>query len=132
MLTKEQAIAAMDAQIIRVESERRQRLEVRIGRLRTLYPGLRRVPVDEIHGLVQEARLDALKQWTLYAILVLALGLVSWFALLGPLLDQGASVQPAMLLWFIPAIGTMNLFVYLHMRAFLNGRSVLRNSTSQD
>src|SRR5262249_37688412 len=112
--------------------ERRQRLEARVGWLRTVYPGLRRVPAEEIPGLLQAARRDALRQWTLYAILLLAMGLASWFAFLGPLLDQPASIQPAMFLWFIPAAGTMNLFVYAHMRAFLNGRAHLRYPRNQD
>ena len=132
MLTKEQALAAMDAQIIRVEAERRRRLEFRIARLRTLYPGLRGVPADQVHGLVEAARRDALSQWTLYAVLVVALGLASWFALLAPWLSRETPFQPAMLFWFIPAIGTLNLFVHLHMRAFINGnahhrRSAVRN-----
>jgi hypothetical protein len=58
----------MDVRIIRAEAERQRRLERRAGRVTTLYPSLRWVPLDAREDLLSEARRSALRSWLCYAL----------------------------------------------------------------
>jgi hypothetical protein len=119
MLTREQALAAMDAQLIRVEAERKQRLERRVGRFRVLFPILRQVPLEAITDLVDQARKHALRQWSLYVVVALAVAVVSWFVLLRPWLGYGPPVRVNYFAWYFPAAGAVGFVVQRHMRAYL-------------
>lgn len=73
MLNKDQALAAMDAQIIRVEAERKRRLERRTGLFTRLYPALRKAPLDAREAIVERARKHSIRRWPLYAMATLTL-----------------------------------------------------------
>ena len=92
MLTKEQALAAMNAQLIRVEAERKRHLERRVGRARVLYPVLRQVPLEAISDLMEQARKYALRQWSLYLVAAVVIAAVSWLELLRPWLGYGPPI----------------------------------------
>jgi hypothetical protein len=74
MLKKDQALAAMDAHIIRVEAERKLRLERRTRRLTRLYPALKSAPLEQRESLVLVASKESLRRWPLYALAILVLG----------------------------------------------------------
>ena len=77
MLNREQALAAMDAHIIRVEAERRRRLERRTRWVTRLYPSLRRVPLDARQDLALEATVRALRSWPVYTMVTLVIAIIS-------------------------------------------------------
>lgn len=82
MLSKDQALAAADALIHRVETERRQRLERRTAFLVRLYPVLRNVLPEERQALVQSAWKSPKTRWVMGAA-VLVVVLIALWALLG-------------------------------------------------
>jgi len=108
VLTKDQALAAMDAHIIRVEAERRQRLERRVGRLRVLFPVLRRVPPEAIIPLVVQARRHTLRQWTFYLVAFATMALPSWLLLLKPWLGFGPPLKVGHFPWYFSGVSIHN------------------------
>jgi len=73
MLNKDQALAAMDAQIIRVEAERKRRLERRTRHLTRLYPALKLAPLEQRQAIVFNAGRHTLRRWPIYAVAALVL-----------------------------------------------------------
>jgi hypothetical protein len=71
MLTKDQALAAMDAHIIGVRARRAGHLYKRWRRMSFLYPALRQVPYEAREALCEAAVKRALCTWTTYLGLVL-------------------------------------------------------------
>ena len=126
-LTKEQALAVMDAHIIRVEAERRQRLERRFGRFRIIYPVLRQVPLDAIPDLIQEAGRYARRRWTLYLAATFVVAIAAWFTVLAPWLEIGPSLKGRFFSDYVFIFGTVAFVRYLHIRAYLK-REVPRPS----
>jgi hypothetical protein len=76
MLNRAQALAAMDAHIIRVEAERRHHLQRRTRWITRLYPSLRRVPLDARQDLAMEATVRALRSWPVYTMVVLVIAVI--------------------------------------------------------
>jgi len=132
VLNKDQALAAMDAQIIRVEAERTRRLERRVGRFRVLYPALRQVPLEEISHLVEEGRRYAGRRWTTYLSIGLFLAIFAWFVLLAPWLRHGERFAAGYTTWFFATTGAVSLVIHLHVRAYLNRTVSLLYPKSQD
>jgi len=121
MLTKDQALAAMDAQIIRVESERKRRLERRVSRLNFAYPSLRHVPIEERIGLVQTANLYAIRRWTAYLPILLIIGAFAFYLLSEPIFGFRPRVKfpPLLLVFLLSAL--VKLVLYSHARSYLDG-----------
>lgn len=118
MLNKEQAIAAADALIHRVEVERRQRLERRTALLVRLYPVLKRAPPEEREALVRSAWSSPMVRWVMAAA-VLAAVLVALWAVLG---WPSSGMDPAVQRPYFVAMGAASLMgavQYLCIRAFL-------------
>lgn len=86
MLSKDQALAAADALILKVEAERRERLERRTSRLVTLYPVLKRVPAEEREALVHAAWKSPVTRWVVAAAALVAVLLALWALFGGPAL----------------------------------------------
>ena len=112
MLTKDQALAAMDAQIVRVRAERQWRLERRVGRLAVVYPALKPVPLEKRAALLEEVNRYAVRRWTVYASAVLVIALMTWSLLTN---TRGASAM-----WPLLAFVVVRLVIYLHARSYLN------------
>lgn len=129
MLNKDQALAAMDAHIIRVEAERRRRLERRVNYPRMLHPVLRQVPLETIPDLMDRARRYAVRQWTLYLVAACVLAVVTWFLLLRPWLGFGPFRTPVFFSWYLLSMVALGLTFHLHMRAYLRRelQSVVRS-----
>lgn len=119
MLTREQALAAMDAHIIRVEAERRRRLERRTWHLKVMFPALRQVPIESINDLMDQARRHALRQWTLYLVAACLLAVACWFLLMEPWLGLGPSLKENVFPWYFSLMAVMALTINLHIRAYL-------------
>jgi hypothetical protein len=132
VLTKNQALAAMDAQLIRVEAERRQRLERRVGRQRVLFPILRQVPIEDISALVEQARLHTLRQWTFYLVPAAIIAVLSWFVLLRPWLGIGPPIKVSIIPWYFIAMSLMGLTIHQYMRAYLRRAVPLQHNKSHD
>jgi hypothetical protein len=116
MLNKDQALAAMDAHIIRAEAEQRRRLEVRVHRITRLYPALRLVPLEERETVVADARAQVFRRWTLYATTAVVLAAS---VLLVVFRDRFTGAGSASALYgavLLPAAG-LNLSIYLHLRS---------------
>jgi hypothetical protein len=109
----------MDAQLIRVEAERKRRLERRVGRFRIVHPILRQVPLEAIGDLMEEGRKYARRQWSLYLAVALIVALLSWFVVLRPWL-HGSSLRANSLVSYFAAFGTVWLVMQVHIRAYLN------------
>lgn len=127
-LSKKQALAAMDAHLIRVEAETTRRLERRFGHSRVLYPALREVPLRSIEGLMDEAGRYMRRQWTFYVAIFVIVALIA-VLLFRPLLGLGRSIGPSFP-WYSIALGSMALVRYLHIRAFLKRRVPIYLRTS--
>jgi hypothetical protein len=119
VLTKEQALAVMDAHIIRVEAERRRRLERRAGRLRVLFPILRQVPIEEVMALVDYARRQILRQWTFYFVAVTLIAVPCGFLLPTAWSGSDPPRWAQHFPWSLCVMGAMGLVIYLHVRANL-------------
>jgi hypothetical protein len=127
-LNKKQALAAMDAHLIRVEAETTRRLERRFGHSRVLYPALREVPLQSIEGLMDEAGRHMRRQWAFYLAIIVIVALVA-LALFRPLLGLRRSIGPSFP-WYLVAMGAMWFVRYLHIRAFLKRRVPMYLRTS--
>ena len=132
MLTKDQALAVMDAQIIRVEAERRRRLERRVGRFRVMFPILRQVPLEDIGELVEQARRHTVRQWTVYLVAAAYVAVACWFLLLQPWLGLGPSAEGGYFAWYFLGMVTIVLTVHLHIRAYLRRVIPLKYAKSLD
>ena len=132
MLTKDQALAAMDAHIIRVETERLRRLERRVSFPRRLYPVLRQLPLEAIPDLMDRARRYAMRQWTLYLAAAGVLAVTAWFLLFRPWLGFGSFDDSIFLPWYSLSMAALALTIHLHIRAFLNREVPLQPHKSQD
>lgn len=117
MLTEDQASGAMKVPIDRAEAERRHRFERVQGFLLTLYPALRRVPLDERALVFYAARRHTFRQWSVYASLGLYLALLILLPrerLFGSKNDLADA--PAFLLIALALVPV--LVPYMHMRSF--------------
>jgi hypothetical protein len=118
VLDKKQALATMDVHIIRAEAEHRRRLERRTSRFTTLYPSLRRAPVEAREDLLDEAGRSALRSWPTYA-----LGLVTVAALIVPFYApvraishlKATELASAMLI----LVSILGITLYLRIRSHL-------------
>jgi len=119
MLTKDQALAAMDAQIIRVDAERAQRLARRTARWTVLYPALKRVPPAARYELLGEARRHTSRQWLLYVIAAFLMVLSSWFLISKPLFGIEPPFRTSPLVFIFASFGVIRLTVDVHIRSFL-------------
>jgi hypothetical protein len=118
MLNKEQALAAMDAQIIRVEAERKKRLERRTGLFTRLYPALRNAPLEEREAIVERARKHSIRRWPLYAIATLALaGIAAAMFLPDDALKSEIVLRVS--LCVLAAELVLAAIFYSHMRSFI-------------
>lgn len=118
MLSKEQAIAAADALILKAETERQRRLERRTARLTTLYPVLKNAPLEEREALVWAAQATPLNRWVMAVVALMAVLSAMWAAFGGPSLGIHPDEQRPYAL----AMLTGTLLVpaqYLCIRAFL-------------
>jgi hypothetical protein len=118
MLNRDQALAAMDAQIIRAEADRKFRLERRTRHLTMLYPALRHAPLEERQALVLGASKLLLRRWPIYAIAAIALTGIGVAILmpdsaLGPTLVLGIGVLVLVLECALAVL------FYLRMRSFV-------------
>jgi hypothetical protein len=119
MLTKDQALAAMDAHIIRVDAERAQRLARRAARWTVLYPALKRVPPEARYELLDEARRRTSRQWLLYVIAAFLMVLCSWFLISKPLFGIKPVVRASPLVFIFASFGAIRLTVDMYIRSFL-------------
>jgi hypothetical protein len=118
MLNKQQAMAAMDAHIMRVEAERKRRLERRTRRFTFLYPALNDVPPEEGEAIALRAGQHAARRWPLYAIAVLAL-----IGIGSAILLPDDTLKSAIVLRVAAAVLGLEIFFgvifYRRMRAFI-------------
>jgi hypothetical protein len=78
MLSKEQAIAAADALILKAEAERSRRIERRTARFVTLYPVLKGAPPEEREALVWAAQATPLNRWVMSSVGLVAALTALW------------------------------------------------------
>ena len=117
-LNKDQALAAMDAHIIRAEAEQSRRLNSRVQRITVMFPSLRSLPAQEREAVVAEARVLAFKHWMFYAILAVTLaGVGLLLAFHEQLTDSGAISALYGLLLIHAAF--LNTSLYLHQRSWV-------------
>ena len=118
MLNKQQALAAMDAHIVRVEAERKRRLERRTRRFTILYPALRGVPPEDREAIALRAGKDAARRWPLYAIAALAI-----LGIGAAILVPDNALKSAIVLRVAAAVLVLEIFFgvifYRRMRAFI-------------
>jgi hypothetical protein len=121
LMNKTQALAAMEAQVIRATAERKRRLEKRQQYLLRLYPALKRAPIDLRFDLLREARRHAFRQWSVYAALAVLL-LASGYLLR----DQFTGIVqdvPAPTVLVLSALALVPVCVlYFHIRTYLHLR----------
>jgi hypothetical protein len=118
VLSKDQAVAAADALIHRVETERRERLERSTGRLVRLYPVLKHVPAEDREALVHSAWKSPVTRWVVGVAALTAVLVALWALLGGPSLG----IDPAQKRPYPLAIAAGALIAplqYLCIRAFL-------------
>jgi hypothetical protein len=118
MLNKEQAVAALDALILKAETERNSRLERRTARLVFFYPVLRRAPAEEREALVRAARAAPLSLGVISVVALLAVLAIAWALFGGPDLGADPPARPRHLLAILAAF-VLAAAPYLCIRAFL-------------
>jgi hypothetical protein len=118
MLSKDQALAAADALILKVETERRERLERRTARLVTLYPMLKRVPAEEREALVHAAWQSPVTRWVVIVLALVAVLVALWALVGGPTLGIDREEQRPYPL-AVAAGALIAPATYLCVRAFL-------------
>lgn len=124
MLTKNQALAAADALILRAETERRERLERRTARLVMLYPVLKRVPAEDREALVLAARKRPKTRWVMCAVALFAALAGLWAMFGGPALGVDPENRPYLLVAVAGAL--IAPAQYLCIRAFLRSEVPMR------
>jgi hypothetical protein len=117
VLSKDQALAAADALILKVETERRLRLERRTAFLVALYPALKRAPPEERQELVWASWNSLVTRWLVGAVtfVVALMALWVWFG--GPSLGIDPARRPYPLV--LAACSAIPVVQYLCTRAFL-------------
>ena len=118
MLNKDQALAAMDAQIIRVEAERKKRLGRRTALFTRLYPALRNAPLEEREAIVGRARKHSIRRWPLYAIATLTLAGIA-AAMFLPDDAMKSEIVPRVAVFVFIAEAIFAAIFFSHMRSFI-------------
>lgn len=114
-LNKEQALAAMDAHIIRAEAEQSRRLDARVQRITAMYPSLRSLAPGEREAAVVEARTLAFRHWPFYAILAVTLAGVGTLVAYQERFTDSGSISALYGALLIHA-AFLNISLYLHQR----------------
>jgi hypothetical protein len=118
VLSKDQALAAADALIFKVETERRLRLERRTALLVRLYPALKHAPPEERRALVWASWNSPVMRWAVGAVTLATVLTGLWAWLGGPSLGiDPAKERPYPLVLAVGA--AIPLVQYFCTRAFL-------------
>lgn len=128
MLNKDQALAAADALILKVEAERRRRLERRTSRWSMLYPAIKLAPLEEREALHLQAEQAPRTRWLVIgsaAVILLAL-------LLAALAPDMKFHRPLALSLALAAASLLGLVRFLCIRAYLQREVPLRYAKSSD